>query len=671
MDNPHPNAPPPAPQEHVPGSDPPLQTEVTAWQRAVWLSVHVLGGWFFFLLGAWASLVLHAVALVLLALWPVLLDSQPREVLYLVELNEPQPEPELPEPEVELHLQADEEPQEQLLSARTLSVAQDSSPLPVPVVFSRPLEDLEMLPVQPSPLVEPKGLLEHELLRRPGAAGVEQVNVEGAVDRITQEIALNLEKQKVLVVWVMDRSLSMEDERHQVAQRLQRVYAELEQLELLKRRRLLAAVVGFGQRPVLVVEPTEDAQRVTEAVLQVPPDESGVENVFGTILACTQRFAELVRRGRRKLMLVVWTDESGEDVALLESAVAACQRLGAQVLVVGPSSMLGQRQGKHPYRHPEDGKLYWLPVDRGPDSLRPERIRLPYWFAGPQYSSLPAGVPPYALGRLVSGTGGLYLINDPKEIRSPFPLERMVDYLPDYVSPAEYLRKAKASPLRRAVLWAVEVTHRQRFAGEPPMEFAPNERNYAQMLLEAQKITAQNAAVLEEALRPFQAVKDWTPYYEKERSKRWRAWFDLTYGRLLAMKVRNDEYNWACAELKGRGREFVKEKSNRWRFVPDAKLRLGSATARSAKLALHLLRRCVEQNPQTPWAMLAQRELAHPLGFRIEERYVPPPPPPQRPQARAVPRPRPKPRIRPPDRRIRREQPRRLPRPQQPKLPKL
>ncbi len=657
------NVPEPGPQQEL----------VSPWRRAVWLSVHVLGGWFFFLLGAWASLVMHVAALALLSLWPMLLDSSPRGVVYQVEFHEPLPEPEQPEPEPIFHLQPDDTPQEQLLAAQTMAVAQDSVAQPQQVVFHRVLENVQTLQVHAPPTKEQLGLLEHDLLRRSGAAGVDQVNVQGAVDRITQEVALQLEKRNVLLVWLMDRSLSMEDQRQQVAQRMQRVYAELDQLGLLGGRRLLAAVVGFGQQPVMVVEPTEDVQQVTEAILQVPPDESGVENVFATVAACAGRFAPYVRRGRRKLMLVVWTDESGQDVTLVEQAVALCQRVGAQVLVVGPSAMLGQRVGKHPYRHPEDGKLYWLPVDRGPDSLYPERIRLPFWFDGPQYESLAAGVPPYALGRLVSGTGGIYLIHDPEQARSPFPLEYMIDYLPDYDSPAQYQRKVQSSRLRQAVLWAVQVTRKQRFAGQPPMEFAPNENNYAQMLLQAQKITAQNAAVLEEALRPFLAVKDWTPHYRKERSRRWRAWFDLTYGRLLAMKVRNDEYNWACAELKGRGREFVKEKSNRWRFVPDEKLRLGSASARHAKLAQHLLRRCVEEHPHTPWALLAQRELQYPLGFRIEERYVPPPPPPPKPkaQARRPPKPPPKPKIRPPDRRIRREQPRKLPRPQRPKLPKL
>ena len=33
-----------------------------------------------------------------------------------------------------------------------------------------------------------------------------------------------------------------------------------------------------------------------------------------------------------------------------------------------------------------------------------------------------------------------------------------------------------------------------------------------------------------------------------------------------------------------------------------------------------------EEHPATPWALLAQRELKDPLGFKWVETYVPPPP---------------------------------------------
>ena len=38
-----------------------------------------------------------------------------------------------------------------------------------------------------------------------------------------------------------------------------------------------------------------------------------------------------------------------------------------------------------------------------------------------------------------------------------------------------------------------------------------------------------------------------------------------------------------------------------------------------------LLRRVVEEHPATPWALLAQRELKDPMGFKWVETYVIPP----------------------------------------------
>jgi hypothetical protein len=45
----------------------------------------------------------------------------------------------------------------------------------------------------------------------------------------------------------------------------------------------------------------------------------------------------------------------------------------------------------------------------------------------------------------------------------------------------------------------------------------------------------------------------------------------------------------------------------------------------AAREADRLLRRVVEDHPATPWALLAERELKDPLGFKWVETYVPPP----------------------------------------------
>ena len=95
------------------------------------------------------------------------------------------------------------------------------------------------------------------------------------------------------------------------------------------------------------------------------------------------------------------------------------------------------------------------------------------------------------------------------------------------------------------------------------------------------------------------------------------------------MKVRCYEYNWACARMKKEPPKFTNPRSNAWRLVPDTAIQYSEKAAAAAREAETLLHRVVEDHPATPWALLAQRELKDPLGFKWVETYVPPHPPQQ------------------------------------------
>jgi hypothetical protein len=271
-----------------------------------------------------------------------------------------------------------------------------------------------------------------------------------------------------------------------------------------------------------------------------------------------------------------------------------------------------------------------------------------------------AGIGPFALTRLALSSGGAYFISEDPRDRSPFSLATVKRYLPDYGSVDEYTQQAHKSRLRSAVLAAVDVTHQRKLKATPRLEFEPTGENFQQQLREAQQTVAFNLVTIEQALLPF-APSGLEDEYAKEPSLRWLAWYDLTLGRLLAMQVRCNEYNWACAVMKGKGAEFVNTTSNRWKFRPSKTINFGSAAEKQAAEATRLLTRCVEQHPGTPWAALAERELAYPLGIEVEEGYVAPPPPPPAMNGAVN--------IQPRGRRV--EQLRNLPRPAEPVLPKL
>ena len=132
----------------------------------------------------------------------------------------------------------------------------------------------------------------------------------------------------------------------------------------------------------------------------------------------------------------------------------------------------------------------------------------------------------------------------------------------------------------------------------------------------------RTAYTVDEALGPITAA---AKLRDRETSRRWQAHFDLVRGRLLAMKVRCYEYNWACARLKKDPPKFKNPKANAWRLVPDTAIQYSEKAVAAARDADRLLHRVIEEHPDTPWALLAQRELKDPFGFKWVETYVPPP----------------------------------------------
>jgi hypothetical protein len=89
------------------------------------------------------------------------------------------------------------------------------------------------------------------------------------------------------------------------------------------------------------------------------------------------------------------------------------------------------------------------------------------------------------------------------------------------------------------------------------------------------------------------------------------------------MKVRCYEYNWVCARMKKDAPKFQDPQLNAWRLVPDEEIHYGDKAA-AAKEAQALLRRVIIDHPGTPWALLAERELKDPFGFKWVETYVKP-----------------------------------------------
>lgn len=483
----------------------------------------------------------------------------------------------------------------------------------------------------------PEGVEVDERLVVKGQQGDSVVQMDTALDRVTWEIARNMQESKVLVVWMLDASGSLKTQREQIAARLDRIYGELGALEEVGqiprlRKPLLSGVVSYGERTeFLTHEPTDKFEVVREAIEGVQPDPTGRENVFSAVVQTMQLWKGYRTSGGRRIMLVVVTDETGDDFPTHVPAISLCRRYGAQAYVIGPTAVFGRQKGYVPYVAPEDGQTYRLQVDLGPETAMFDLVDLPFWYNGPQYKYLSAGFGPYALSRLVRETGGIYFTTTMTTMQGLSPVgyfdgQAMKPFMPDYRFGTfqDYAADLARHPLRFAVVQAARLSRENEAEGTPALTLRVNPNNYRQAATDAQRTVAKSQLMIENILEAFPPNVD--ELYEQEPSARWRTAFNLAYGRLLANRVRCYEYNAALADLKGGLTPAdVANRSNQWIFKPSDELNYATNFRSAAKQANEYLQRVIDEAPDTPWAVLAARELQNALGIRIIHRFIPPP----------------------------------------------
>jgi hypothetical protein len=314
-------------------------------------------------------------------------------------------------------------------------------------------------------------------------------------------------------------------------------------------------------------------------------------------------------------MIFIITDEKGDDAQLMEEVIHSCRRYSIKCYVVGNASLFGREKSYVTWTYP-DGYKQDLPTDAGPETIMPEAVQLPFWAGnGGGLDRMSSGYGPYALTRLCKESGGLYFIAE--EGRGPkFDPAVMRNYPPDYRPVRDYengLKKNKA----KAALVAAATKAKVEGVPTPQLAFRADSDNILQeQITEAQKPAALLDAqlmVMEKFL--MEGVKD----RDKITEPRWRAAYDLAMGRVLAMRTRAFGYNSLLAEMKGLPKSLTKKESNQWRLVPSKTITAGAQVKKLEKEAMKYLKRVIDDHPGTPWALLAERELAQPLGWDWKE----------------------------------------------------
>lgn len=508
-----------------------------------------------------------------------------------------------------------------------------------------------------------------------------------------------------IVVWLLDQSLSMQKDMDQLAEGLLGTFKNIEED---KSSKMLHYVVAFGDNANVVQDATIKSYVAAKAIYNVPPNPSGIENTFQAVEWCVDNLFNARKWKRfkeRQKLLVIWTDESGDDYLRLEQTIQKCLNSNVRVDIIGPSAVLGAQTGYTAYLHPNDGRVYQLPVHRGPDSAFPQKLNLGYWYRGVPQSynetfqgpypgtsplwhggsnlgSLLSGFSPYALTRLTRQTGGKYTIYDRPGDRPPFEFETIKKYMPDFRSIAEIKNEFCQRPLRQIVLAASAVTWNSNQTGRQEPRLSFGSVNGYETSLQYQMVTLPTSAKaqlsitnnalqdVEQALSIYvkaatlpefiadpevserQSVETITEeesdfdlkdsqrlldearepqislleqLYKAEPSPRWRAWCDLNFGRLLAISVRQREYLTVVQPLLNNRKNGLNSKTNFVSLRPTSILRGGGVSQKRLQIAEKLLRRCIDENPGTPWAIMAERELRDPCGLELIQHVIQPP----------------------------------------------
>jgi len=436
--------------------------------------------------------------------------------------------------------------------------------------------------------------------------------VEGAVDLLTNEIAASLREDERTVLWLVDSSLSLRARRNAIADRFEAIYDQLDQLGVRGEGRLLTVAAAWADKwNLLTDEATEDVGPLAKKVRAIPEAQNGTENVLTTVDAVVNRFLSQRSKQRRTMMVIIVTDERGDDMGELDSVINRLKRYGIKVYCVGNSAPLGQVQEYVTWTY-EDGGVQSLPVDRGPESAFPELLALPYWGRGPETLSSAYG--PYGLSRLTAETGGLYLLAE--EGSRGYPPAVMRNYAPDYrpVAMVEAeIRKNRAKQVLVQAATLSQQSDRQNAIPMPRRVFpASNDTVLRQAITEAQK----PMAIVDYQLQELATLLE---QGERDRDKldtaRWRAVYDLAVGRVAALRARAYGYNTVLAEMKVSPKPFEKKNSNQWALQLGDEIAGGPAVKKIAETAREHLSRVIDEHPNTPWADLAALELSTPMGW--------------------------------------------------------
>ena len=300
-----------------------------------------------------------------------------------------------------------------------------------------------------------------------------------ALDQLAREILRHLKEHRLTVVWLFDESTSMQDDQKAILQKFDRVSSELK-LNVEPHKKAVStlnhAIVGFGQDVDYVLEkPRDDIDQIGRAIKRLKIDSTGIENTMQAIREVVAHYAYVTQKGGRQLLIVLVTDESGDDGTYVEEAREALKKYHVPLYVIGRQSLFGYPFAHHQYVDPVTRDVYHPVIRRGPETADLELYQWDGLYD--RWDEQPSGFAPYELARLTRDSGGIYFVLPSEEFmrirqrEQAYSITQLKEYLPEYNNRLTYMERRNSSPVRKLlhdiVLEGKAFIYRRAFPIEP------------------------------------------------------------------------------------------------------------------------------------------------------------------------------------------------------------
>ncbi len=578
---------------------------------------------------------------------------------------------EMPQEEMTRELQLDTAPAETLnviaggTPSTVVGASAQPAAAPVNVQKAAVMKEVNIRPVTTDVALPSDEMLGQELGEGEivGEVGSMVEGYGAAMGIVTQEIIRMMRQQKVTVVWLFDESGSLEDDRKEIRENYHRVLEELKVAttkdeELRKgSEQLLTVVASYGQGiHEHTPRPTADLEMIKAAIDKVPVDQSGQENMCQSIATIIGKYKQTAIRGKRKLAVIVVSDESGDDGDFVENAISESRAAKAPLYFLGRESMFG-----FPYAHQRwvdepTKEEFWIRIRRGPETPYPECLQ---WNGlHSRWDTQSAGFGPYEQVRMARESGGIFfvlpgeentLVGEGANDRRKYDFLSMREYQPNLVSRPEYVRDRSTSEFRETI-WRVISTLNPNGdkllfqASDPELniqtEHFPLAVEGFRTTAAAQVVKAARAMqLIEQAIALLEKVK---PLRASEATQRWRAGYDLALAQLYIFRLRMYQYLLVMDQHANEMPAPKNPKSNEWNLrwntqtiVPEEaqfsrlKTAFGMQQSRDEYLemvttevaaSVERMKAVTVDHPGTPWARRAQTELGMGFGFVVDDR---------------------------------------------------